>query len=164
MSLIDIFRKLAGVWNFKRTIINHAQQELSGTVIGTANFDVCTDTMYDCIEKGTYTNAKQSFPIHKEFLYSYDSSRHYISVHAATEKLSTGELFRLNSPPPGSRKIVCDARHLCATADGTPDIYDAQFEFSGDDATQFSVVIKVTGPKKSYETRTVFSRGPLPGF
>ncbi len=153
MPIANIFKRLAGLWAFEREIINQAQAEFSGMVTGTAVFTPITEDIYQCIESGVFTtHSQQKFTVSKEFLYCFNGAKQAITVHAAQNQQSTGELFELRFPSSLSAPLVCNSRHLCAK-----DIYDGEFSFPDDmNFTNFKIKYSVEGPAKSYTSTTNF--------
>jgi hypothetical protein len=144
--LREVFR---GTWALQREIINHLYPDLSGTVIGNAQF-LLSDKPCELNYYESGNNQQNNGSILKVY---YASIYHFDSAFKITNlSYSRTKLFEFNLHEQRKNYFISrPSIHHCKD-----DIYTAVLELLK--LTKFQLNINVKGPNKDYTTSTVFRR------
>ncbi|HWC83180.1 MAG TPA: DUF6314 family protein [Pseudonocardiaceae bacterium] len=138
-----LFAGLAGDWTLTRDLPDN------GSMTGTARFREFEPAVLHYREDGTLVlPGGRSLEVYREYHYRLEEGQIRICF-AEPGPPRTFHVLRL----PGSHGAADTASdvHLCGD-----DVYTGEYSFVDED--QFSVRMRVRGPRKDYESRTVYRR------
>ena len=136
-----VFDGLAGMWDLDRTI------EGKATMVGSAEFRLLETDRLKFREEGRIRLADgQAFDGHREYV--FERSPGGFSVLFVENPL---RLFHSIAIVREGDALIGSAGHLCVA-----DQYDSRYTFLADGS--FVIEHTVNGPRKDYQSRTVFTR------
>ncbi|RNA27735.1 hypothetical protein BpHYR1_011812 [Brachionus plicatilis] len=148
-----IFSFFKGSWSASRTIVN------TGAFNGTASFESSETNANELIynEKGVFEffdRADSKFDASRSFLYSLVDDKDiqvFFNDKGSEKKLF--HCFRCESIGDHTEnRIKFKNRHFCS-----PDTYDITYEIDFEN-DQFEITYDVSGPEKSYISKTLFKK------
>ena len=137
----DIFNALLGEWTLNRTITP------GGSFEGTAVFEARSDTVFEYREEGRFT-LDDGTVLQPTKSYEWRLEDGNIVVYF-NDGATKGQLFHVIDLTEGGQAA---ATHWC-----DPDQYNTDYSFA-DMPNGFSMTHKVEGPKKSYTSKSLFTR------
>lgn len=146
LSPPNLIQSFQGVWGLERKVINHLNTDLSGHVIGTAEFlqtKFATELSYREAGKNTLNNGSV-LAVLQEYIYRFDSDAKIIMLYPWQDVI-----FEFNFHE--NKYMSSSASHLCSA-----DLYSAKLELKSSE--EFMLYITATGPNKDYSLESAFKK------
>lgn len=153
MNTYDIFKRLVGIWSFRRAISSQKSFAPCGVVEGTVSFTPVDDDAQELRykEEGVFKNSiGQELKIQKEYYYSYNERRG-IEKYFSEDGRKAGLFYALKFNVEQTKAI---GNHLC-----NQDTYEASYDFHNvEKVSEIYLTYKVNGPKKDDVINTTFRK------
>lgn len=140
---------LSGLWSLDRTIESSISGEPMAVMRGTAVFTLQSSNAASYSESLVLAlQDGPAMPATRQYFYRQDANVLAIFFDEARER----PFHRLVLQETVGGMLLASAVHHCA-----PDHYDSRYEFRSDGA--FAITHLVSGPRKSYVSKTLYVRG-----
>lgn len=131
---------LEGTWTIYRTI------EPEGSLDGVASFARREDGCLDYLEQGYLSLGGERFAAERRYVFEPRPDGFVVWFHGAPRRLFHEVVLN----PAADGALTGDATHPCG-----PDVYVSTYRFADGG---FTIVHKVSGPRKNYTMTTIYAR------
>ena len=149
-SMTNLKDYFIGAWAIDRTI-TYVGDVTHATATGVATFIPQADGALLLAESGKLTLVETGVTVDFTRKYRYVFDDDGVAIYFQDDPTQNDGLYQSYSWDETSGRLTSRDKHLCVL-----DIYDAQFHMQ--DARTFWQNTVVTGPKKDYQIKTVFSK------